>query len=596
MARSIPVLGADPPPDWPRTLHPRSIAVLGWARLSLGAREGSGYNLSASELAAGLAMSGHRVFYLRSGMYYATRAGMGLRRTEHWRGIECFELRNSPNLSPAAANFRNVRAELSHRGQTRLVLAWLDRVRAEIVHVHSLEGCPFDLIPAIRGTGRPVVVTPHNYWFVCPQVDLLHKEISLCRDFEGGRKCEGCLEAGEPRLLRLKRAAVQSAERLLGSGVVHWARWVAGMPARRREASREAGKRAVRLDPELSRGFDADPTADPRIVHDLGREPEPPLPLAPVLARDENERFLASDVHLKVLNGSIYGERRLAGVRALNAASLVIPPSDFLRRAHVAMGVEEARTRVVRLGQPHFDQIHRRAVRSPFYAERPWTARTTERPLRFAFLGVTRANKGLDVLVRAIEGLDPNVRRRCQVLIRAGGWDWPFRRRLAAYPEVQFAGGYDLIQLLAAAGEYDVGIVPHIWFENSPLVLLEHLHAGKFVITSRLGGPPEWIIEPGQSREYPLGNGLMVAGGDPADLASAMASLVRGEFELPSAREVHDATPHLVSYPDHVREIEGAYNGLLSRPGRGVGTLTSGALSAASPGPPSKMAPASGLG
>ena len=43
----------------------------------------------------------------------------------------------------------------------------------------------------------------------------------------------------------------------------------------------------------------------------------------------------------------------LSNHRALNRASLVIPPSDFVRRVYVRMGVKDELTRVVRLGQPH---------------------------------------------------------------------------------------------------------------------------------------------------------------------------------------------------------------------------------------------------
>lgn len=566
MARRHDTTEAPAPPGWPRTPHPLRIAILGWARLSLGAREGSGYNLSASELAAGLAMSGHEISYLRSGMRYSIRPGMRVAATERWRGVECFELINSPNCSPAAMNFTNTRAEISSPAQTRAVLAWLDRVGAEVVHIHSLEGCPFDLIPAIAAGGRPVVVTPHNYWFVCPQVDLLRGEVALCRDFAGGSHCQGCLPDPGRRSRRAKRALVQSLERTVGSGPIDLARWIVTSPRRRAEARAERlnGSRRMVLDPELAAGFAAEGERGP--VHDIGREPKGVKPASPILAIDENERFLAADHHLKVLDGSPYGRRRVEGIAALNAATVVTPPSEFLGRAHVAMGLEGSKVCVVRLGQPHFDQIHRRTKRSAGYDRRPWSPESPG-PLRFAFLGVTRPNKGLDVMVRAIEVLDAGVRRRCQFLVRAGGWDWPFRRRVAGFPEVQFAGGYDLMQLIAAGGEYDVGILPHIWFENSPLVLLEHLHAGKFVIASRLGGPPEWIVEPRSSRAWPQGNGVMFAGGDPAGLAGCIARLVRGEVELPSAREVHAVTPNLSSYPEHVREVERVYAGAMGRGG-----------------------------
>jgi glycosyltransferase involved in cell wall biosynthesis len=95
-----------------------------------------------------------------------------------------------------------------------------------------------------------------------------------------------------------------------------------------------------------------------------------------------------------------------------------------------------------------------------------------------------------------------------------------------------------------------VGLLPHIWLENSPLVMLEHLHAGKFMVASRLGGPPDWIVE-GK-------NGMLFTAGRPDELAACITKLVTGEVAIPSGREVHEASV-LRSYPDHVHEVERVY-------------------------------------
>jgi len=544
---------------WPKTGRPLRIAILGWARLSLQAAEGSGYNLSASELASGLARSGHAVAYLAAGMRYSALPGIRISASETWRGVRCFELINSPNCAPAAVNFRNMVREMSSPSESRSVAKWLERERIDLVHVHSLEGFGLDLIGTIRDTGRPVVVTTHNYWFACPQVDLLHKETHLCDDYDGGRRCDGCLSASAHVVQRAKRAAGQTLERSIGHHAADLIRKTAYGIARGVSSSPPVKQEALD-DRNVAGGFNAGAEADGEIDHglELGTGEQPvELGRVPI---DQNERFLRARHHLVVLND--YGRRRLAGIEALNRASIVTPPSDFVGRVYVKMGLEASRMRVVRLGQPHFDQINRRTRRSPFYVERPWDPQRATRPLRFGFFGTVRHNKGLDVLARAIPLLERDVRQRCQFLIRAGGWDWPFRKRLSRYPEVQFAGGYDLLQLIGAGGEYDVGILPHIWFENSPLVMLEHLHAGKLVVSSRLGGPPEWLIdgrEPGAARY----NALLFPGGEPEGLAEAIRALVSGEVAVPSAREVHDATLMLQSYPAHVAEVDSIYQRLI---------------------------------
>lgn len=556
---------------WPKTSRPLRIAMIGWARLSSQGREGSGYNLSKSELARGLTLSGHTVSYLASGMAFRLGLfGVGAPKVvkrETWGGIDCYELRNSPNVSPAAVNFTNTATEIADPASTRLVIEWLDRVGAQVVHIHSQEGYALDLIPAIRASGRPVVVTPHNYWFLCPQVDLLHKEESVCVDYDGGRRCVDCLEGKNVGKLRRQRAFGQTLEYLLGLYPADVIRKMAyGVKPLIKGLARGKVIRGYQAkamhpgslnDPELALGFETvarERGVDTTIDHELTvNEYEEGIDYQPA-GEDANERVLNNPGHRVSLN--IYGQRRDAGVAALSAASLVTPPSDYLRRVHVSMGVPEEKTRWVRLGQPHFDQINRRVRRSPFYDVRPWDARTSTRPLRFAFFGTTRPNKGLEVLVRAIPLLAPEVRQKCQFIIRAAGWDFGFRKRMAEFPEVSVWGGYDLFQLIASVGEYDVGILPHIWLENSPLVLLENYHAGKMVICSRLGGPVDWVRDP---KDHPADyNGLLFPGGDEHALARAITRLATGEVEIPSAREIHERTT-LRSYPGHVREFEGIY-------------------------------------
>jgi len=526
------------------------IALLGWAQLSLQERQGTGYNLYASELASGLAERGHPVFYLRSGLDYALGRGIHVAPFEIWRGVHCSHLFNSPNLSPAAENFRNMPAEMRNAKLVEGVLRWLDDVRADLVHVHSLEGFSLDLPAAIRGSGRPLIVTPHNYWYLCPQVDLLYQERELCENYEGGRRCVDCVGAPDPASARRRRAARQTLERLLGPGFVPATRAQLGAirAALRASFSSRAPSASSSDAPrgDLLRGFE--PSADGSFDHGLRVDPsEAPAELGSC-APDQNERFVAAKHHIVIHNE--YGTRRATGVAALNHVSAILAPSDFLRRAHAAMGVEERRLRTLPYGSPHFDRIHRRALASPFYAVRPWDPATARRPLRFAFHGTTRNNKGLLWLLRAIPLLDADVRKRCQFVIRASGWDWPFRKMMSPYPEVQFGGGYDALQLLAAGGDYEVGVMTHVWFDNLPLVLLEHLHGGKFVVTSRLGGPADWIRPPT--------NGLLYAAGHPDELAACVTRLVTGEVPIPSPREIHEASP-LPSFPEHLQGIEAIY-------------------------------------
>ncbi len=499
--------------------QPLRVAILGWAGLAMQEREGTGYNLHVSELAAGLAAAGHEVSYLRSGMDYAMRPGMFIRRRAVWRGVKNFDLVNSPNLSVGFFNFRNVAEQISSPRHTRLVIGWLKERRAELVHIHSLEGYGFDLIAAVRNAGFPVVVTPHNYYALCPQVDLLHREVNVCDDYDGGRRCEGCLSAPDHRAERRRRTWYQSTPGSVSRGVA------LGYSKGRALIARKLG-----------------------MAEAAGEPPPAPLPTRPSTQPDINSRLMESTHHLKVLNN--YGDRRAAGVAAMNGATLVLCPSKFLMGVHAAMGVDPGVMRHVPLGQPHFDAIAAAAEQSAFYRQPPWVPGRDTRPLRFGFFGSTRYNKGLDVLVRAVALLTLDTRSRCHFHIRAGGDTRAHQEYLKGVPEASFCGGYTPAELPATLGAFDVGIVPTTGLENSPFVILEHLHAGKFVIGSRLGGPTDFINEPR--------NGVLVPAGSPQALAEAIVALVRGQVRIPSAAEVREAS-RLRTFQEYLREVVGVY-------------------------------------
>lgn len=516
-----------------------SIAFLGWARLALQEREGSGYNLNVSELARALALRGHRVSYLRSGMEFSLKPSLRIAHHEPWNHIRCDFVFNSPNLAPAFFNFANLQPELRAPALTQLVLRWLEDVRADLVHIHSLEGFSLDLPAAIRASGRPVVITPHNHWYLCPQVDLLYREREVCEDYQGGQRCQSCLSP--PSRARVKASA--GLARALDRAFHLYT-----------NPSRSLWRRALRR-------LAAPPRVDPP-------RDAPPPPIPP----DQSERFLRANAQIRVLNP--FGERRAAALNALNAASLVTPPSPWLCEVLSTMGVHDARLRLVRLGQPHFDALRHAALAHPEYANPPWFPRD-QRPLRFAYFGPLRFHKGIHVLADALERLPAHLASRASFLIRAGGPLADLRDRLARHPGVTLGPWYALADLPTLMSQIDVLLYPQICFDNSPLVLLEALHAGKFVVASNLGGPPGWIVPPR--------NGLLFPPGNADALAATLASLLQGDVPLPSPKAVHAASL-LPSHADHVDEVESIYRSLLTPPAPRPSSAPAGAAPAPSPG------------
>ena len=69
----------------------------------------------------------------------------------------------------------------------------LHEIKPDIVHIQHLMGLSGSLINAVRHHQLPLVVTLHDYWFMCPTVQLLTPALGRCSGPLSGVKCARCL-------------------------------------------------------------------------------------------------------------------------------------------------------------------------------------------------------------------------------------------------------------------------------------------------------------------------------------------------------------------------------------------------------------------
>lgn len=141
-------------------------------------------------------------------------------------------------------------------------------------------------------------------------------------------------------------------------------------------------------------------------------------------------------------------------------------------------------------------------------------------PLRVAFVGRTDPVKGLHVLIDAVRSLPQSL----PIEVGFFGPYWSEAYGVGLARQVRGDGRFqtpeqlaptDLMQRLAA---YDVCVVPSLWLETGPLVVLEAFAAGLTVVGSRLGGIAELVTD-GH-------DGLLFEPGNAAELATCLRRLV----------------------------------------------------------------------
>ena len=149
----------------------------------------------------------------------------------------------------------------------------------------------------------------------------------------------------------------------------------------------------------------------------------------------------------------------------------------------------------------------------PNFLDTPGTLPARGPGRHFLFVGKLEELKGIDTLIDAA----PRV-PQCDLLLVGGCDDPRVRERLDRLPaNVRYLGPKTRTEIAALLADARALVMPSIWYENQPMVILEAFAAGVPVIGSNLGGIPE-LVEDGR-------RGLLVEPRNVAALANAMARL-----------------------------------------------------------------------
>ena len=206
-------------------------------------------------------------------------------------------------------------------------------------------------------------------------------------------------------------------------------------------------------------------------------------------------------------------DKRLAAHRMTQDSDHIVAVAGWVHDALLANGAPALKTTLSRQG------VSRQFLKDVATLASP---RPTGDTLKLLYLGSWNPLKGVDVLVRALISLPPDVPVRLGIQAPAGSgasdqaYEQHVRKIASDDDRVVFHGPVDRASLAATMSRYDVLAVPSVWMETGPLVVMEAQAAGLFVLGSRLGGIAENVSEDA---------GLLVEPGDVAAWAGALRVL-----------------------------------------------------------------------
>jgi glycosyltransferase involved in cell wall biosynthesis len=218
-------------------------------------------------------------------------------------------------------------------------------------------------------------------------------------------------------------------------------------------------------------------------------------------------------------------------LRTFDRINLYVAVSEFVRRKYIEAGFPG-------------DRIE---VKSNFV----WPTARREGPGdHFLFLGRLSPEKGARTVIDAWK------RGMGKLLVVGEGPEASQLRRTA--PEhVEFVGSVPKLEVSHFLREAKALLVPSMWYEAQPRVILEAYAAGVPVIASRIGGLPDLVVE-GSS-------GLLVPPSDPAGWAAAIEQLLDDDEATRLGDGAYSLWAQRYSPERGLRALEETYRAALAR-------------------------------
>jgi glycosyltransferase involved in cell wall biosynthesis len=229
-------------------------------------------------------------------------------------------------------------------------------------------------------------------------------------------------------------------------------------------------------------------------------------------------------------------------MQSLNSASRLISPSEFLRSMYIRAGLDPLKIEFSRQGYDY--SLHQAPLRKEHSSQH----------LTLAYIGQISQHKGIHLILEAFALL-----RSKRISLKIYGkldseqrYSNSLLKQAASDSRIEFCGTFQPADLHELFRSIDVLVVPSLWYENSPNVILEAFAHRTPVLVTDLGGMKE-LVDDGL-------NGLLFKVGDPRDLALKIASVVELPEQLQKLREGIELPRSL---DEEMDVLEGIYRGVL---------------------------------
>jgi len=130
---------------------------------------------------------------------FSLNAKLRLIKNKPFKGISVYEVLN-PISIPLLSGIPYPKGYLKDV-DVNIYIEFLKNLNVEIIHIHTLMGFNKELITAAQKLNIKTIFTSHDYFGICPKVNLIDLEGSICKNYDNGNNCIECNTNGYSKWL-----------------------------------------------------------------------------------------------------------------------------------------------------------------------------------------------------------------------------------------------------------------------------------------------------------------------------------------------------------------------------------------------------------
>ncbi|MBI0549615.1 glycosyltransferase [Pectobacterium parmentieri] len=411
-----------------------NICYYNWSNVRERNIRGGGVDVYQRNILKNSSLIDGEVFFISSGCSFTPP----FKKPFFVKDGNCAVIYNSNTIAPASFAFASPE-QLEAPDTEKVFISTLASFgNIDILHFNNLEGIPVRTLKIIKEKFPKIkiVLSLHNYYTLCPQVDLFFANDQNCINYDNGKRCLKCAKR--------KSATLVKSHYYVG-GVLD--------------------KFNIKENDIAS-----------RIIHKITRKTVSTL----FKEKVRNER--------EITENEMNSQRRDYFIDSINKyVDLIIPVSKRVEEIFIRHGINGKKSKVIYIGTAH----------SSFFnnsKERAFLDFSKNKKITLCYLGYMRKSKGFPFLLEALGKLDQRIAKNINLVIAAKKDNeyLPMLYEVAkSFNKIEYHDGYTHNNLSDILKNVDLGIVPPIWEDNLPQVAIE-MHCRHIpILTSDLGGASE---------------------------------------------------------------------------------------------------------